>query len=220
MTYPGVFITFEGPEGSGKTTHLRALAAFLRAQGYPVLTTHEPGGTPIGQRIRQILLDPSLGVLTPRAEVLLFLADRAQHVAQRIVPALEARQVVLCDRYADSTLAYQGYGHRQWPLDTLRDLIHFATQGLWPDRTFLLDVPPEVGLTRQGEAPDRIEQRTLDFHRRVREGYRALAQAEPARWVLLDATQPWDAVQEQLRAHTLALLRARFPQPPASARRG
>lgn len=215
MTHAGVFITFEGPEGSGKTTQLRALADFLAGQGYPVRVTREPGGTRLGQDIRALLLERhDLGIV-PRAEVLLFLADRAQHVAQVLRPALQNGQVVLCDRYADSTLAYQGYGHGEIPLDELRAAIEFAVQGLWPDRTFLLDLPVEQGfrrLTNPG-AKDRLENQALAFHRRVRQGYLALARAEPHRWTVLDATQPWDAVQRALREHTLALLQQRGLRP-------
>ncbi|NPA30465.1 MAG: dTMP kinase [Chloroflexi bacterium] len=207
--HPGLFLTFEGPEGSGKTSQMRALAEFLRGQGYPVLTTREPGGTSIGLHIRDLLLDPRFGDMTPRAEVLLFLADRAQHVDQVIRPALERGDIVLCDRYADSTLAYQGYGHRHFDLEQLRALIEFATGGLWPDRTFLLDIAPEEGLARNGAQRDRLEGHALDFHRRVRQGYLEMAAAEPERWVVLDATQHWDAIQDQLRRHVQALIQAR-----------
>ena len=207
--YPGLFITFEGPEGSGKTSQMRALAEFLRDQGYPVLTTREPGGTPIGRHIRGLLLDPQFADMTPRAEVLLFLADRAQHVEQVIRPALARGDIVLCDRYADSTLAYQGYGHGRFALDRLRDLIEFATDGLWPDRTFLLDIAPERGLARNGTSRDRLEGHDLGFHRRVRQGYLEMAAAEPHRWVVLNADRASEVIQRELRRHVLDLLQAR-----------
>ena len=209
----GLFLTFEGPEGSGKTSQMRALAEFLRDQGYSVLTTREPGGTPIGLHIRDLLLNPHFEDMKPRAEVLLFLADRAQHVDQVIRPALKRGDIVLCDRYADSTLAYQGYGHGHFDLKQLRALIEFATGGLWPDRTFLLDLPPEQGLTRNGAQRDRLESHALDFHRRVRQGYLEMAAAEPHRWVVLDATRPWEEIQNELRGHVLAFLQARASSP-------
>ena len=212
-SYPGLFITFEGPEGSGKTSQMRALAEFLRDQGYPVLTTREPGGTPIGLHIRDLLLNPRFGDMTPRAEVLLFLADRAQHVEQVVRSALERGDIVLCDRYADSTLAYQGYGHRHFDLNELRALIEFATGGLWPDRTFLLDISPERGLARNGKDRDRLERHALAFHHRVRRGYLEMAAAEPHRWMVLDADLPSEVIQRELRAQVLALLQARGVPP-------
>ncbi len=205
----GVFITFEGPEGSGKTSQLRALAEFLRAQMHPVVTTREPGGTAIGQHIREVLLQPEYGDLHPRAEVLLFLADRAQHVEEVIRPALQRGDIVLCDRFADSTLAYQGYGHGRFSLEQLRELIAFAVQGIWPELTILLDLPVEQGLARNHGRRDRLERLDLDFHRRVRQGYLELAAAEPQRWLVLDATRPWEVIQAELRQRVLAFLQAR-----------
>lgn len=205
----GVFITFEGPEGSGKTSQLRALAEFLRAQQHPVVTTREPGGTAIGQHIREVLLQPEYGDLHPRAEVLLFLADRAQHVEEVIRPALQRGDIVLCDRFADSTLAYQGYGHGRFSLEQLRELIAFAVQGIWPELTILLDLPVEQGLARNHGRRDRLERLDLDFHRRVRQGYLELAAAEPQRWLVLDATRPWEVIQAELRQRVLAFLQAR-----------
>ncbi|NPA27026.1 MAG: dTMP kinase [Chloroflexi bacterium] len=203
----GWFFSFEGPEGSGKSSHIRALADYLRSRRVPVRVTREPGGTPLGQRIRELLLHPTEGDWVDRAEVLLFLADRAQHVDQVLRPALARGEVILCDRYADSTLAYQGYG-RGLPLDQLRALIAFATRGLQPHRTFLLDVAPEIGLQRrrQGGGMDRLDAQTLAFHRRVREGFLALARAEPERWIVVDASKPWDVVQRTLREHVRRLL--------------
>ncbi len=198
----GWFISFEGPEGSGKTTQLQGLAAYLQARGLPVVITREPGGTPLGRYVRDLLLHPPGDERwTPRAEVFLFLADRAQHVTRVLRPSLAEGKIILCDRYADSTLAYQGYG-RGLPLDHLRAMIDFATQGLWPHKTILLDVPPEIGLRRRrtSGAVDVLDAEALQFHARVRAGFLELARREPERWVVLDATQPWPAVQEQIRA--------------------
>jgi dTMP kinase len=204
-----LFITFEGPEGSGKTTQIQRLAAWLREQGQTVLATREPGGTAIGDRVRAILLDSDHREMQPQTEILLFSAARAQIVGQIIRPHLARGGVVLCDRFADSTLAYQGYG-RQLDLATLRLITEFATGGLQPDLTFCLDLPVDVGLQRKaagaGEEWNRMEQETLAFHGRVRRGYLTLAQAEPARWRVLDATQPVQALQAAMRAEVAARL--------------
>jgi len=204
-----LFITFEGPEGSGKTTQIQRLAAWLREQGQTVLATREPGGTAIGDRVRAILLDSDHREMQPQTEILLFSAARAQIVGQIIRPHLARGGVVLCDRFADSTLAYQGYG-RQLDLATLRLITAFATGGLQPDLTFCLDLPVDVGLQRKaagaGEEWNRMEQETLAFHARVRRGYLTLAQAEPARWRVLDATQPVQALQAAMRAEVAARL--------------
>lgn len=200
----GLFITFEGPEGSGKTGQMRELAAFLRQEGHPVRETREPGGTPIGDQIRTTILDPKNTEMVDRTEALLLQASRAQLVDEVIRPHLEAGEVVLCDRFADSTLAYQGYGHQN-DLETLRGIIHYATAGLKPDLTLLLDVDPEIGLKRRSEAGDlnRLDALDLAFHTRVREGYHRLAAAEPDRWVLIDAGGSYRAVQNQIRTVTL-----------------
>ncbi len=197
----GLLITFEGPEGSGKSTQIRLLAQTLVDQGLPVLTTREPGGTAIGNAIRALLLDPAHSEMSPRAETLLFTAARAQLVDEIIRPALAAGQIVLCDRYADSTLAYQGYGHGQ-SLEELRRLNRYATGGLQPDLTIYLDLDPELGLARKQAAAqkewNRMEEQALDFHRAVRRGYLALAAQEPNRWLVIDATQPVDWVQRTI----------------------
>lgn len=189
------FITFEGPEGSGKTTQIALLANRLSAAGYAVLATREPGGTAIGDRVRALLLDAAHDEMSATTEVLLFSAARAQHVNQVIRPHLARGGVVLCDRYADSTLAYQGYG-RQLDLPTLRVITAFATGDLWPDLTIYLDLPVELGLQRKqaGYADEwnRMEAQALEFHARVRVGYLTMAQAEPQRWLVIDATQPVD----------------------------
>lgn len=196
-----MFITFEGPEGSGKTSHLAALARYLETRGVCVYCTREPGGTPIGEQIRAVIHDLRNREMHPRTETLLYQAARAQLVEQEIRPRLAAGEWVLCDRYADSTLAYQGYGHRQ-DLDQVRLLIRYATGGLTPDLTFLLDVDVETGLRRKiqnGAEWNRLDAYALEFHRRVRQGYLELAAAEPQRWVVVDASRPWDEVQEMLR---------------------
>ena len=204
-----LFITFEGPEGGGKTSQLRLLAAYLRQQGGDVLTTREPGGTPIGDRVRAILLDPVHTEMQPATEFLLFSAARAQHVAQVIRPHLARGGVVLCDRYADASLAYQGYGH-SLDLAALRTITRFATGGLVPDLTICRDVPVEVGLRRKaggsGDAWNRMEQRDIAYHGRVRAGYLAMAAAEADRWLVVDATGDVEAVQTTIREG----LRCRF----------
>lgn len=191
----GMFITFEGGEGSGKTTQIHLLDERLRQLGYAVLTTREPGGTPLGEKLRALLLDVNSPV-EPHAELLLYAADRAQHVATLIRPALAAGKIVISDRYADSALAYQGYG-RGLDLVALRHIMTFATGGLQPDITFFLDLDPQQGLARRAQtgSTDRFEAQALDFHQRVREGYLALIAAEPERWVRIDADQPLAVVQ-------------------------
>ncbi|WP_376788429.1 dTMP kinase [Thermoflexus sp.] len=199
----GFLITFEGPEGSGKTTMARWLSGFLQGKGYRVLFTREPGGTPVGEAIRALLHAHEHADMTARVEALLFCAARAQLVERVIRPFLAEGGVVICDRYADSTLAYQGYG-RGLDLEELRRLNRFATGGLEPDLTFLLDIDVELGLTRRrisGDAWTRLDALELSFHRRVREGYQALAAAEPARWVVIDASQPIEAVQTAILHH-------------------
>ena len=194
-----MFITFEGIEGSGKTTQLRRLAERMP----DAVVTKEPGGTEIGERIRAILLD-SASKIEPVAEVLLFAASRRQHVMEKIRPALAAGKTVLCDRYADSTLAYQGLG-RLLDLDRLRVLTTWATDGLVPDMTLLFDLPEEIGLTRarsrNAVAPQdegRFETEDLRFFRRIREGYLAMAKAEPQRYRIIDATGTGDEVFDRM----------------------
>ena len=204
-----LFITFEGPEGSGKSTQIRRLAAVLEARQLPFLTTREPGGTTIGNAIRAVLLDPARTEMSPRAETLLFNAARAQIVDQVIRPALDAGQLVLCDRYADSTLAYQGYGHGQ-ALEPLRSLGAYATAGLIPDLTIYLDIDVREGLRRKqaGEAEEwnRMEEKAIAFHQAVRAGYLELAAAEPDRWLVVDAAQPVDAVHAAILTRLQSLI--------------
>jgi dTMP kinase len=193
------FITFEGPDGSGKTTQLRLLAEWLAERGVDVLATREPGGTAISEAIRSIVLDASRTEMRPEAEILLYSAARAQIVGQVIRPHLGRCGVVLCDRYADSTLAYQGYG-RGLDLDTLRAITAFATGGLVPDLTICLDITIEDGLQRKSVREwDRLEAQTLAFHERVRAGYLEMAAAEPQRWLVVDGARPVGVVQADIR---------------------
>ena len=196
-----MFITFEGPEGSGKSSQLPDLAQWLRDAGYQVHTTREPGGTKIGDQVRSILGDLENTAMKPRTEILLFLASRAQLVEEVFRPLLKTDTIILCDRYADSTLAYQGYGHGV-SLDTLRQLLAFATGGLQPDLTLLLDLDVETGLNRRrnsGGEWNRLDAYAVAFHKRVRAGYLALAADDPARWSIVNADQPIEKVQMDLR---------------------
>jgi dTMP kinase len=197
----GIFITFEGPEGSGKSTQVKLLSEYLLAQNYPVVTTREPGGTPIGDEIRAVLMGLKNTSMRPRTELLLFQASRAQLVEEVINPHLKRGDLILCDRYADSTLAYQGYGYQLFPIEKLRTLIAFATGGLTPDLTLLLDVDAKLGLQRRMEHGEwtRMDAYDCAFHQRVRQGYLEMATAEPDRWVVIDASLPPDSVQEQIR---------------------
>ena len=200
-----MFITFEGIEGSGKSTQQVRLAEVLRARGREVVVTKEPGGTPLADRIRAILLD-SASVIDPVAEVLLFAASRRQHVTEKIIPAVERGAVVLCDRFTDSTLAYQGFG-RLIDLDRLRQLNQWATANTQPDLVLLFDLPEETGLTRArnrnaGAVQDegRFEAEDLRFHRRVREGYLSLALASPERFAVIDASGDVESVTARMIA--------------------
>ena len=205
-----MFITLEGPEGSGKSSQLPALAEFLRQQGRTVLTTREPGGTSIGEQVRSVIMNLKNTGMNPRSEILLFCAARAQLVEEVIRPSLERGEIVLSDRYADATLAYQGYGHG-YPLSMLRQLLNFATGGLWPDLTLLMDLPSEEGLRRKrntGGEWNRLDAYELAFHQRVRNGYLELARQEPRRWCIVDATLPPEMVQLTLRQAVMERLSA------------
>jgi len=199
-----MFITFEGPEGSGKSTQLPMLAQFLEESGLPVVRTREPGGTKIGDQIREVLVRMDNTELHPRTEILLFLAARAQLVEELIIPSLQQGKIILCDRYGDSTLAYQGYGHGL-DLETLRAMLQFATGGLKPDLTILLDVDVMTGLRRKKikEEWNRLDAFELSFHERVRTGYHMLAGQDPERWKIVDATQDPDQVQKEIRGLVL-----------------
>ena len=207
----GLFITLEGGEGADKWVQAAALAQRLEESGRAVVRTREPGGTPLGEQLRDIVLDlssspgPTLDALT---ETLLFVAARAELVRSVIAPALERSEIVVCDRFADSTLAYQGYG-RGVELDVIRQLNAVATRGHRPDLTALFDLPVEEGLARAGGLgkPDRFEREDIRFHERVREGYLSLAASEPERWIVVDATRPADLVTEEIWPRVEELLR-------------
>jgi len=203
-----MFITLEGPDGSGKTAQIQPLADFLSDQGFSVFTAREPGGTPIGDDIRAILMDMKNAKMQPSTETLLFCAARAQLVREIVQPRLKKGDTVILDRYADSTLAYQGYGHQN-DLDLIRSVLKFATGGLKPDLTFLLDIDPEVGLRRRkesGEEWNRLDAYQLAYHRRVRQGYLEMATQEPERWRVVDASQPPAVVQSSIQENILSYL--------------
>ncbi|WP_242907956.1 dTMP kinase [Actinomadura terrae] len=194
----GVFIAFEGGEGAGKTTQARLAAIWLRDHGYDVITTQEPGATKIGMRLRAMLLDRETTGLSSRAETLLYAADRADHVANVIRPAMERGAIVVSDRYVDSSLAYQGYGREQ-PVEEIARVNAWATGGLVPDLTVLLEVPPQTGLGRLSAPADRIESEPNEFHERVRAGFHALAEAEPERYLVLDASRPQGELSREIQ---------------------
>jgi dTMP kinase len=194
-----VFISLEGLDGSGKTTQFHRLVDWLRARGCDVLALREPGGTPIGEQVRELLHDHKYIDMDARTELLLYCASRAQLVAQRIKPHLAAGGVVLTDRFVDSTLAYQGFG-RGLDLNFLHTLLNFATHGLTPTATLYFDVPVEVGLARRSRGGEwnRLDAESLAFHQRVGAGYKALIAADSQRWLILDATKPIDSVTEAM----------------------
>ncbi len=207
-----LFVTFEGPDGSGKTTQIKLLAGHLQALGYDVLVTREPGGTSIGDQIRVVLHDVKNVEMACETEFLLYSASRAQLVRQVIKPHLVRGGVVLCDRFADSSMAYQGYG-RELDLAAVRLITQFATEGLVPDLTVYLDLPVEVGIERKQVAHaaqagewNRLDQQSVDFHRRVRQGYLQMAQADPDRWLVIDAAQSIDDTQAVIRKRLETLL--------------
>ncbi len=194
------FITLEGPEGGGKSTQAQRLANHLESQGHDILFTREPGGTEIGDQIRRVIMSLENKSMSPEAEFLLFSASRAQLVRELIQPHLERGGMVVCDRFFHSSLAYQGYGH-ELDLELLRTISGFVTGGLIPDLTFLLDLTSELGLERRKRDGrwNRLDDYDLAFHERVREGYLNLADADPGRWTRIDAAQPEDQIQEQIR---------------------
>lgn len=211
----GKFITFEGPEGSGKSTQARLLVQDLKNDGREVVVTREPGGTAIGDAIRAILLNPELREMDSVTELLLLAASRAQNVRQRVQPALERGCIVVCDRFTDSTLAYQGYG-RRFDLKLLRSLNSIATGGVFPDLTVLLDLPVELGLERakalkkaeaRGQKGDRFEQEEMDFHRRLRDGFLKLAAAEPKRFRVIPVQDEMEATHQLVTAAVRDFLR-------------
>lgn len=206
----GLFITLEGVEGAGKTTQAKMLAEWLSTLGLPVLETREPGAGEVCGQIRAVLLNPANTELAPMTEALLLAADRAQHVAETLRPALEQGKIIVCDRYADSFFAYQGYG-RGLDMATLTALNAAAAGGLAPDITLLLELPPEAGLarTKLRGASDRMEQEQMDFHRRLSDGYRKLAEQNPQRIKRINAAQAEARVQADMRAALAPLLRER-----------
>jgi dTMP kinase len=196
-----MFITLEGPEGSGKTSHIPHLVEYLRGKGYIVFPTREPGGTDISEQIRDILHDLKNAEMHPRTETLLYQAARAQIVEQIIKPRLAAGEVVISDRYYDSTIAYQGYGHQQ-DLEQVRALVKYATGGLTPDLTILLDLDVEVGLKRktQNEVEwNRMDAYAVEFSQRVRKGYLEMVKQEPQRWIAVNSDKKWEHVQAELK---------------------
>lgn len=203
----GVFIVFEGGEGAGKSTQSELLATWLGDHGHSVMRTREPGGTPAAEAIRAVLLDVANTGLDDRAEALLFAAARGDHASRVIRPALERGDVVVCDRYLDSSVAYQG-GGRDLGLDAVRELSLWATRGLLPDLTVLLDVDPAVGLARV-ERPDRLEAEPLEWHARVRQAFLDLAAGEPDRYLVLDGHGEVDQIASAVRARVSELLEGR-----------
>ncbi|RMG31293.1 MAG: dTMP kinase [Gammaproteobacteria bacterium] len=203
----GRFITVEGGEGVGKTTSLAFIAEYIRARGHRVVCTREPGGTPLGEALRGLLLDPRYQGMDPECELLLMFAARAQHLSERIRPALARGEWVLCDRFTDATYAYQGYG-RGLPLAQIEALERMVQQGLQPDLTLVLDMPPAEGLERAGKrsAPDRFEQERLAFFERVRTGYLARAREAPERCCVIDAARPPAQVEAAIQAALAPLL--------------
>lgn len=210
----GLFITFEGIEGSGKTTQIRKASDYLKERGVPCIVTGEPGGTPLGGELRRILLDKTVLMLSGRTELLLFAADRAQHVEEVIVPAMEEGKVVLCDRFSDATLAYQGYGRGE-DIRYVRSLCAFASRSLIPDMTLLFDISADAGIGRitdrarsVGNVPreDRFERERLQFHEIIRDGYLTLAREEPDRFKVIDASGDIDAVHHDVSVHLEGLI--------------
>jgi dTMP kinase len=195
----GIFITFEGIEGSGKSSQMAALAESLVRKGWKVLKTREPGGTKLGEKIRNLLLDALHQDMDPKAELLLYLASRVQHLKEIILPALQQGSVVLCDRFSEATLAYQGYG-RGLELEKIKSLLRYATDGRKPDLTILLDVEARQGLTRIGTrtSKDRLEREQLEFYDKVRQGYLKLAEMNPRRIIIIDASRDFEKVAAQI----------------------
>ncbi len=205
----GLFVVFEGGEGTGKSTQIRKMEALLKTKGFDVVVTWEPGGTPLGERIRSILLDPQSGQIDVRCEALLYSAARAEHVAKVIRPALNRGAVVLCDRYWDASRAYQGAG-RGLGLKAIDELNAWATGNLSPDRVYLFDIAPETGLdrarTRNEGSLDRMEQESLDFHGQIRKAYLFIAQSDPTRYRVLDSKAGIEEIHGQLSQDLLPML--------------
>lgn len=204
MSKRGLFITFEGPEGSGKTTHSKLLCEFLRKKGFKVLHTREPGGTLISEKIRKILLDPKNKGMDVGCEMLLYMAARAQIVKEKILPSLEQRKIVVCDRFTDATLAYQGYAGGMG-LKVINNIAGIVTKGLKPGITFLLDIDARLGLLRAGRAKDRMERKSILYHNKVRNGYLSIAKKDPKRVKVLSSTGEIGQVQKEIRKAALKI---------------
>ena len=208
MADRGFFITFEGTDGAGKTTQIQHLSAELRQAGYDICLTREPGGTPISEQIRDMLLNPDHSEMAATTELLLYAASRAQHVSEVIKPALEAGKIVISSRFADAMVVYQGYG-RGLDLERINRLNRIATDGVTPDVTLVLDLPVEIGLQRVRERRgglDRLEREKIEFHQRLRDGYRALAEQEPQRIKIIDAHASPEGVYTQIQGAVQPLL--------------
>ncbi|WP_164988942.1 dTMP kinase [Fictibacillus sp. S7] len=210
----GLFITIEGPDGSGKSTQIKKLAEFLQGNSVPFILTREPGGTAVSDRIRSLILDPAHPEMADETEVLLYAASRAQHVKEKIVPALQEGKLVLCDRFVDASVAYQAYG-LGIPVEDVTRINRFATGGLKPDRSYLIDVAPEIGRQRMvsrysGEGLDRIEQKELDYHERVRSGFQKIYEENMERFLLVDGNQTVDEVFDEIIKDIKLLLANRY----------
>jgi dTMP kinase len=206
----GIFITFEGIDGCGKSTQLELAARRLKEEAFPVLVTREPGGTAIAEKIREILISPQNSEMVNECELLLYLAARAQHVREKIIPALEQGFIVLCDRFQEATFAYQGFG-RNIPLDLLKKINNFATGGLNPHLTFIFDISVELSCARiqkMNKTKDRLELGSRDFYQRISEGYRFLAKTEPERILLLDGSQLLETISEQVYCRIKDILKS------------
>lgn len=202
----GIFITFEGPEGAGKTTLLKKLAKKLEELGYTVVSTREPGGIQIAEQIRKVILDPENTAMDARTEALLYAASRRQHLVEKVIPALQEGKIVLCDRFIDSSLAYQGYA-RGIGMDEVLSINQFAIENLMPDITFYFDIDPEVGLKRKsGQEMNRLDLETLDFHQKVRAGYVSLVKKFPERIIQIDASETKETVFTNVWKHTVKFL--------------
>lgn len=214
----GLFVTFEGPDGSGKSTQLQYLAKYLQQQNYDIVTTREPGGTSISDQIRKVILDPEHQEMAAQTEILLYAASRAQHVQEKIKPALERGQLVLCDRFVDASIAYQGFG-LGYGEEVIRQINSFATGGLVPDRTYMIDLAPEEGRRRMEarrstefkQGLDRIEQKDLEYHARVREGFQLLAR-EHSRIMLIQGDQSIEAIHQIILEDLKNLLQRKYPK--------
>lgn len=205
----GYFITFEGPDGAGKSTQIQLLNDYLKAEGWDTVLTREPGGTPIGEKIRSIILDVENREMNPIAEMLLYAAARAQHVSQLIKPALAKGKIVLCDRFVDSSIAYQGFG-RELGVDMVEGVNHFALQGIVPDLTILFAIDPEKGLERgrtRHRGMDRLEKEQMDFHKKVYEGFISLSHKYPQRIRIIDANLEIEKIHESVVSEIQRLLK-------------